>query len=71
MAEHCYSCRAPVEWALTPMGARIPLDLGEHDDGELRLSDDIAVYTSMRPARRSHYKSCPVAAARRRRRSRR
>ena len=29
----CRSCSAPIEWALTELGRRMPLDLGVHADG--------------------------------------
>lgn len=30
----CRSCGAPIEWAVTAaFGRRMPLDLGEHEDG--------------------------------------
>ena len=62
MADRCRSCDAPIEWAITTKGQRIPLDEGLHDDGNLHIDDGIAVVTSMRPARRTHFQSCPDAA---------
>jgi len=29
----CRSCQAPIEWALTELGRRMPLDLGTFADG--------------------------------------
>lgn len=29
MTENCRSCEAPIQWALTAKGRRIPLDLGD------------------------------------------
>jgi hypothetical protein len=70
MADHCRSCETPIEWAITIKGARIPLDLGDHDDGNLRLEDGIAIITTIRPARRTHFQSCPDAARFRRKATR-
>lgn len=68
MAERCRSCDAPIVWALTVKGARMPLDPGLHPDGNLAVGPDgIARVTEHRPARRSHFVSCPDADRHRRR----
>lgn len=72
MSDRCRSCDAPIEWAITEKGRRIPLDPGVHPDGNLVIGGDgIAVYIApdgLTPARRSHFVSCPNAARHRRRR---
>lgn len=63
----CNSCEAPILWAITAKGRRIPLDPHPRDDGNMRICEDgIARATDMRPAMRSHFQSCPNAARHRR-----
>lgn len=31
----CRSCGAPIEWAITDNGRKMPIDLGLHDDGRV------------------------------------
>jgi len=72
MSERCKSCHAPIEWALTAKGSRIPLDPGDHDDGSIVVRDGVAyVIAGAAPARRSHFQSCPNATEHRRARRQR
>ena len=63
----CRSCNAPIEWAWTENGKRIPLDPGTHDRGNLEPTDPddphpIVRYVTPGPGlRRSHFASCPNA----------
>jgi hypothetical protein len=64
----CRSCQAAVEWVVTINGKPMPLDLGLQLDGNLVVgSDGIARATEDRPARRSHFATCPHAHQHRRR----
>lgn len=61
----CASCGAPIEWATTEKGKRIPLDEGEFADGNLALVGGLVrawrpVDTHL-PRRRSHFASCGQA----------
>ena len=40
MADRCRSCDAPIEWAYTPKGSRIPLDPGTRPDGNINVDHD-------------------------------
>lgn len=76
MADRCRYCEAPIEWALTPKGSRIPLDVGAHADGNIVVDDGVARVLNAhdeRPflARRSHFATCPSAARARRGKRRR
>jgi hypothetical protein len=67
----CRSCHAPVEWVSTAAGRYMQLDPGLHDDGNLAIGPDGRAHaTDDRPARRSHFASCPNAEQHRRRRVR-
>jgi len=66
----CRSCDAPVDWALTEAGRRMPVDAGERPDGNLAVSGHgrmmraRALKDGEQPAegeRRtvSHYATCP------------
>lgn len=80
MADVCRSCRAPIVWAVTADGKRMPLDAVPAADGNLaarRMPDgtlQVRVLTadlpdvadSERPAI-SHFASCPDADRHRRR----
>lgn len=60
--EHCRTCGAAIEWALTEKGKRIPLNPGSHDNGNLVVgADGVARSTDERPARLSHFATCPQA----------
>jgi len=62
-ASVCRSCGAPIEWAITVNGRRIPLDLGEHEGGNLEVRAGVA-YNLLPPpprARRAHFATCPNA----------
>jgi hypothetical protein len=66
-ASTCKSCGAPIEWAYTVKGSRMPLDPGMFDDGNVAVDEHgTARMTDERPARRSHFVSCPDAARHRR-----
>lgn len=70
----CRSCGAPVIWARTPAGKRIPLDLTPTDDGNVLLDDHgtatvmggLAVWPPGAYRWTSHFASCPQAADHRR-----
>lgn len=74
-ASHCRSCGAPIEWAITVNGRRIPLDLEATPSGNLIVVDGTA-----RPPRDdedrpflmrvSHFATCPTAGVHRRKRAR-
>lgn len=73
MSDVCKSCRAPIEWARTVKGHRIPLDPGAVEDGNLTLERGVArarLPDDTGPARRSHFASCAHAAQHRRARAR-
>jgi hypothetical protein len=63
MADTCRSCGAPIEWAVTTRGKRIPLDPGTHPDGNIDLVDGIAYITGQIavPTRRRRSHTCPNA----------
>jgi hypothetical protein len=71
MAEHCKSCEAPIDWAITDKGRRIPLDRTTSSavanivldpDGTARV---VAAGTGTRI---SHFATCPNAGQHRRNR---
>lgn len=65
----CRSCDEPIEWAVTTNGKRIPLDLGEYEDGNIILDASGVAHVVVAPAlplRRSHFVSCPNAEQHRR-----
>ena len=35
MSATCRSCDTPIEWAVTLLGRRMPLDLGDYEDGRV------------------------------------
>jgi len=58
----CASCQAAIEWVRSPYGKRMPLDLGLQLDGNLVVdAEGVAYVTNDRPARRSHFVTCPQA----------
>lgn len=66
--DRCTSCRAPIEWAWTDKGKRIPLDVGEVSGGNLQPFETfggkliVRVVHSLHGSRRSHFATCPDAA---------
>lgn len=62
MADTCRSCGAPIEWAVTTKGKRIPLDPGTFPDGNIDLVDGVALVYMATGGRRSHFASCPNSA---------
>lgn len=64
----CRSCGAEFEWAKTAAGRHIPLDMGEVADGNLTVLGGVARSRTAedeelkRPARCSHFATCPGAA---------
>lgn len=69
MGDHCRSCGAPIEWAVTRKGSRIPLDVGSRPDANIVI-DELGI-AQVVPAgdgvRTSHFATCPDAAKYRRR----
>lgn len=67
VAAKCKSCGAALEWAVTPQGKRMPLDLGDFPTGNLTVKLGVAFPRTDAhaaeglPARQSHYASCPQA----------
>jgi hypothetical protein len=65
VADTCRSCGAPIEWAVTTKGKRIPLDPGTFDEGNIDVVDGIAYttgqLTTVDRRRRSHFATCPNA----------
>ena len=74
----CRSCHAPIRWARTSSGKAIPLDPNPADDGNVRLGwvggEELALVLAAGeleaarvdgPLYRSHFASCPNAAAHR------
>jgi hypothetical protein len=59
----CKSCGAPIEWAHTKNGKRIPLDPGTVENGNITVADDGIAY--IWPAgegdRVSHFATCEFA----------
>jgi hypothetical protein len=74
MAEHttCRSCGAPIDWALTPKGQRIPLDVATHPDANIIVDDHgiARIVAKGEGTRISHFATC-VDAKRFRKRDRR
>lgn len=72
MTERCRSCDAPIEWAVTPKGSRIPLDIHSHPKANIVVEDGIArVVGEGNGVRISHFATCPNAAKHRKRTRRR
>ena len=67
----CRSCQAPIEWATSVKGKRMPLDAAPVKGGNITLTEDgVAVVVAAGDGNRvSHFATCS-AAARHRRRSR-
>lgn len=84
MADECRSCSAPIRWALTQKGRRIPLDPDPVPDGNLVLAPAVEPRSTPTaialtrhndpplnpdtPRYRSHFATCPNARAHRRNR---
>ncbi len=76
MAAACRSCRAPILWAITNAGRRMPLNAQPDPDGllitwtnnsgELRVSALATGETTGRPHYTSHFATCSSADAHRR-----
>jgi len=79
-AKLCLSCHAPVVWAQTERGKRIPIDREPRPDGNLVLLGDIlagqgtlfaAIFDPIRHTGKtrfvSHFATCPHAGEHRRR----
>jgi hypothetical protein len=75
----CRSCGAPIRWAITPKGRRIPLDFEPARDGNVRLGAfageehalvlagaELAAAQIAGPVYRAHFSTCPNAAQHRR-----
>lgn len=61
MADHCRSCDAPIEWAITVKGSRIPLDIGSHPNANINVGPD-GIARVVEPGagvRISHLATCP------------
>lgn len=43
MADHCRSCGAPIQWAETRKGRRIPLDPDPAEDGNVVIVKEVRV----------------------------
>ena len=73
MADHCRSCGAPIEWAHTAKGSRMPLDIESSRDANIIVEGGIArIVKPGEGVRTSHFATCPNADRHRRRdRSRR
>lgn len=73
MADTCRSCGAPIQWAITRKGSRMPLDIGSHPDANIVIDDAgiIDVVPAGQGVRISHFVTCPNASAHRRARGRR
>lgn len=79
MSGACRSCGAPILWALTPKGLRMPLDVEPHPEGNVLLVGDgecrpltaAEVTSGAHPEQRhrAHFATCPHAAQHRRRRA--
>lgn len=68
MADHCRSCGAPIEWALTVKGANMPVDPDDGTAGNIVIdADGVAhVVTDGAGTHRSHFATCPNSAKHRR-----
>jgi hypothetical protein len=71
----CRSCGAPLNWALTEKGRRMPLDpdpyTGPEPNGQFVIRDGVAIAVppsvfEEEPHYRSHFATCPNAALHRR-----
>lgn len=73
MTSRCSSCQAPIVWAITDSGRRMPVDAQPHEDGTVVLTYETSfvaarvdpTYTG--PKHLSHFATCPNAGQHRRR----
>ncbi len=65
----CRSCDAPIVWATTPSGRKMPLSAVADGHGNVRLrSDGVALVVALGEGSYvSHFATCPQAAQHRRR----
>jgi hypothetical protein len=66
MGDRCRSCDAPIEWAITTKGQRIPLDPEPGPGGNLVLVDGVARHPTLGEGvpylqYTSHFATCPDA----------
>lgn len=73
MSDRCRSCEAPIEWAITEKGRRIPLDVDDGQPGNIVITaDGVAhVVADGEGTHRTHFSTCPNAGVHRKKRSRR
>ena len=79
MSATCRSCSAPIVWAITQEGRRMPLDAEPAREGNVLLypdgtcralrADEVIGGAIGEHLHRSHFATCPEAAEHRRRRS--
>jgi hypothetical protein len=68
VAELCKTCGAPIDWAITEKGRRIPLDVDSHPKANVIVDDGIArIVEPGDGVRISHFATCPHASRHRRR----
>ena len=61
----CSKCPAPIAWAFTANGKRMPLDAEPVAGGNIEIKDGVAQYVKPEPGVRryvSHFVTCPAAA---------
>lgn len=65
----CRSCHAPILWAITDNGRRMPVDVGQVDGGNVLLTQGpdgghlaTVIKADGRRAWTSHFATCPQAA---------
>lgn len=69
----CRSCGEPILWAVTSTGSRIPIDFEPVSDGNVQLNENGSCVMAGKgkaltgPLRKTHYATCPDAAAWRKR----
>ncbi len=77
MADKCRSCEAPIRWAVTGKGRRMPLDAQPSPDGTIAVEpeDELGVIVGIvrgvsttQPRFVSHFATCPNAGGHRRKR---
>ena len=64
----CRTCQAPIIWAVTPSGRRMPLDAEPREGGNVTLrADGVAIVGGEGAVRYvSHFVTCPQAGQHRR-----
>jgi hypothetical protein len=50
---YCGLCGNRIQWAMTALGKKMPLDMGAHDEGNVTLIDGIAIVLGKDDARRT------------------